>query len=191
MNDHSGKFVLRLPSHLHKTLALKAKRQGVSLNTVCVSILSGEKAEKEDSVIFKAFGNVLPDVKKHFGNHLLGIVAFGSQVTHEATETSDIDFLLILDETVEITRSLYRWWDEGIKFSGESVVNPHFVTFPANLEEVSGIWFEVAEHHIILYQQGKRIEKLFKNLSDMIDRGVVRRLISNGHPYWVWRKHEK
>lgn len=189
MNGHSGKFVLRLPSQLHKTLAAKARKKGVSLNAVCISILSGEKTE--GSIISKAFREVFSGIKKRFGGHLLGVAAFGSQVSGEATEASDIDFLIILDKTVEITRSLYSWWDEDIKFSGEAALNPHFAGFPDNLEEVGGIWLEVALHHVILYQHGKKVERLFRNLSDLIDKGAARRLVSNGHPYWVWRKYEK
>lgn len=38
--DYSGKFVLRVPKYLHKTLAEDAQRNGVSLNTYCLSLLS-------------------------------------------------------------------------------------------------------------------------------------------------------
>ena len=31
-NDYSGKFVLRLPKHLHQRLSIEAKAEGVSLN---------------------------------------------------------------------------------------------------------------------------------------------------------------
>lgn len=38
--DYSGKFVVRVPKYLHQELAEKAKENGVSLNTFCVSLLS-------------------------------------------------------------------------------------------------------------------------------------------------------
>ena len=38
--EYSGKFNLRLPKSLHRDLALKAERDGVSLNTFCVKLLS-------------------------------------------------------------------------------------------------------------------------------------------------------
>jgi len=43
----SGKFVVRVPISLHRRLATQAKEEGVSLNTLIVTLLSGE-AEKTD-----------------------------------------------------------------------------------------------------------------------------------------------
>lgn len=40
MNNYSGQFKLRVPKSLHKTLATSAKREGVSMNQYCVSILA-------------------------------------------------------------------------------------------------------------------------------------------------------
>jgi len=39
--EYSGKFVLRVDPELHKKLAIKALREGVSLNSYCVRQLSG------------------------------------------------------------------------------------------------------------------------------------------------------
>lgn len=38
--EYSGKFNLRLPKSLHRDLALQAETEGVSLNMLCVSLLS-------------------------------------------------------------------------------------------------------------------------------------------------------
>lgn len=38
----SGKFVVRVPTSLHRKLATQAKEEGVSLNTLIVTLLSGE-----------------------------------------------------------------------------------------------------------------------------------------------------
>lgn len=40
MNTYSGQFKLRIPKSLHRTLALKAKEEGVSMNQYCATILS-------------------------------------------------------------------------------------------------------------------------------------------------------
>ncbi|MFG1690534.1 toxin-antitoxin system HicB family antitoxin [Gemmatimonadota bacterium] len=37
--DYSGKFVVRVGKELHKTLVVKALREGVSLNSYCVHLL--------------------------------------------------------------------------------------------------------------------------------------------------------
>ncbi len=40
VHDYSGKFLVRMPKSLHYTLAVQAKREGVSLNQYVTSLLS-------------------------------------------------------------------------------------------------------------------------------------------------------
>jgi HicB family len=41
VEEHSGRFVLRVPRGLHGRLAREAEREGVSLNTYCATVLAG------------------------------------------------------------------------------------------------------------------------------------------------------
>ena len=40
LNEYSGQFKLRMPKSMHKTLSMKAKEEGVSMNQYCVYLLS-------------------------------------------------------------------------------------------------------------------------------------------------------
>lgn len=40
LNNYSGQFKLRIPKSLHRTLALRAKEEGVSMNQYCATILA-------------------------------------------------------------------------------------------------------------------------------------------------------
>jgi len=40
MKKYSGKFLVRVPTYLHRNLAEQAKKEGVSLNQLVVSLLS-------------------------------------------------------------------------------------------------------------------------------------------------------
>lgn len=42
--DYSGQFKIRMPKSLHKKLAERAKREGISLNQYCVYLLSEQNA---------------------------------------------------------------------------------------------------------------------------------------------------
>ncbi|MGN0950440.1 MAG: type II toxin-antitoxin system HicB family antitoxin [Mitsuokella sp.] len=44
IESYSGQFKLRLPKSLHKKLAERAKREGISLNQYCVYLLSQNNA---------------------------------------------------------------------------------------------------------------------------------------------------
>ena len=40
LNNYSGQFKLRVPKSLHRTLAMRAKEEGVSMNQYCVAVLA-------------------------------------------------------------------------------------------------------------------------------------------------------
>lgn len=44
LEDYSGQFKLRLPRSLHKSLAERAQREGISMNQYCVYLLSRNDA---------------------------------------------------------------------------------------------------------------------------------------------------
>ena len=43
-DDYSGQFKLRIPKSLHRTLALQAKHEGISMNQYCMYLLSQNNA---------------------------------------------------------------------------------------------------------------------------------------------------
>lgn len=49
-DDYSGKFVLRVPKWLHRTLDKTARQEGISLNQLAVSLLSRGVADKTSEV---------------------------------------------------------------------------------------------------------------------------------------------
>lgn len=187
--NYSGKFVLRVPGNLHKRLVNIAKNSGKSLNQTCIDLLNlGLTGPTGESGLITTLGGVSQKVRDHFGSTLHGIILFGSYARNEATESSDIDLLIVLGRGVVIERTLYVWWDDNIKWTGEGVVNPHFVNLPDKPEGAGGLWLEVATNGKIIYQNGSLFNKLFLGLRECINSGQVRKHISNGHPYWVWRK---
>lgn len=192
MSDPSGKFVLRLPTELHGKLVKISKSKNLSLNTLCNRlIVSGLGVKSEDEDIPPECIEITKQLRKKFKDKLIGVMLFGSYIKGESTESSDIDILIVIDKNIPIVRSLYSWWDTTIKWSGEKVVSPHFVKYPKDPKDVSGIWLEVAGTNIILFEKGSKITKIVAALKNLISSGGVRRYISNGHPYWVWRKDEK
>lgn len=54
--EYSGKFMVRIPKYLHRRLAEQAKREGVSLNHLVGSVLSGGTSVQD------ALGNVIAEL---------------------------------------------------------------------------------------------------------------------------------
>lgn len=189
MDTCSGKFVLRLSPGLHDSLRLEAKRRGVSLNGLCENFLQGGLRQRADTDSGGECGFLLVPLQKRFGRNLLGIFIFGSQVTGEATASSDIDLLVVLDRKVPLDRSLYRWWDQSLMAKPRGyVINPQFVRLPQVPEGVGGLWLEVALAHERVWEKGRQVSAFLGKLRQRIAQDKVRRHLYQGQPYWVWRE---
>jgi len=192
MLSYSGKFVVRVSSELHKSLADEAKAAGKSLNSLCIEKLSQKTTSEKGKTVFDQIADALrPQLLKKFGNSFVGLLAFGSFVSGTSTEKSDIDLLVVLSPDVKIGRDLYNWWDDFIKVTAPLPVNPHFVNYLSNARDAGSLWFEISQNHKILFQQGTRIDNLISSLNKIIDSGIITRHWSNGHPYWIWRNNEE
>lgn len=53
LEEYSGRFVVRMPKRLHRELVEQAERNGVSLNTWMIHLLSGRAAETRGAEIVK------------------------------------------------------------------------------------------------------------------------------------------
>lgn len=191
MKPFSGKFVLRVPAELHKRLSLEASKKGVSLNQLCIAVLSSPPVPQEPDLAESLGSEILPQLKDRFGEKLLGLIAFGSRIKGEATEASDVDFLIVLSRDIAVSRELYSWWDDNVHLNSNLTVNPHFVAYPDDVYQASGLWFEIAQAHRIIFQQARKMDDLMAELMTLISKGIIRRHWSNGHPYWIWRKNEE
>ncbi len=193
--DYSGKFVLRVSPDLHRRLNQEATAHHRSLNYLCVDLL--KKALDEDLLLgkdsdhFQKYQPVVVQLRKKFKSSLLGVLIFGSQVTREATSSSDVDLFVVVDASVPIQRSLYRWWDEEVTWKGTAIVNPHFVHVPSSVKEAGSLWFEVALAHEVLWQNERRVPLFLEKLKEAVEDGRIRRHLTQGQPYWVWKDHEK
>lgn len=61
--DYSGKFVLRVPKSLHRALEKTARREGISLNQLAVSLLSRGTAEKTSEAASWQLSQVLEQMR--------------------------------------------------------------------------------------------------------------------------------
>ena len=190
--SHSGKFVLRLTSQMHRSLAQEAARKGGSLNQFCIQLLQdGLTRQESGSKKFDFLTPVIEQLKHHFGGKLMGVVLFGSQVTGKATESSDFDLLIVLDSSEKLARSLYSWWDDEMKFPHDKTINPQFVHRPDSIDQAGGIWFEVAVSSEIVWEDRSKISQFLDKIRRLIASDRVRRFWTNGVPYWVRREESE
>ncbi len=177
----SGRFLLRLPAALHSELKAHAEREELSLNEFCVRRLSMPAVPMESD----------PDARElvrradaMFGSQLVGILLYGSWVRGEATDQSDVDALVVLDPSVELTRALYREWDAHRLAWGGRALDVHFAHLPGEMEVTGGAWAEAAIDGRVLFEHAGRVSaQLTRVRRAIVDGRLVRRMV-HGQSYW-------
>ena len=120
------------------------------------------------------------------GDSLLGVVVFGSWARSEDSPESDLDVLVVTDETVDISRALYRRWDSQPKLSWHGHrVSPHFVRLASEGAPISGFWAEVAMDGLVLLERTWAVSRHLAGVRRRILEGEITRRVVGGQVYWV------
>jgi predicted nucleotidyltransferase len=178
----SGRFLLRIDPGVHAALRAAASAMDQSLNEYCGRKLAapvGELSAFEDAAAAVTRAAVVA------GDALVGVVAFGSWARSELHDASDIDLLVVVDRSLELSRALYRRWDEKPVLWKGRRVEPHFVTMPERSAPAVGLWAEAAVDGIVLFARDLELQRgLAAIRRDLIEGRVVRKRV-HGQPYWV------
>lgn len=178
----SRRFLLRLPSGLHALLKAAAADAGVSLNDYCLRKLS---APVGDLAALAGSADAVRHAASLFGERLIGVAAFGSWARRQATESSDLDLLVVVEDSVALTRELYRTWDASpVAWAGRRV-EPHFVHLPEAGIVVAGVWAEVALDGIVLFEREFQVSLRLSEVRRDIVEGRIVRKVAHGQPYWA------
>lgn len=177
----SGRFLLRLPSHLHAALQAAARAQGFSLNEFLTRRLAAPATSLSASDGAIA---VVTRAAELLGPALLAVAVYGSWARGEVTDASDVDVLIVVDRSVALDRALYRRWDTApVRWRGRSV-DPHFVHLPRENESVAGVWGEVAVDGVVLFERDDRLSARLVRVRRAIAEGRLVRRTVHGQTYW-------
>ncbi|MDE2977522.1 MAG: nucleotidyltransferase domain-containing protein [Acidobacteriota bacterium] len=115
---------------------------------------------------------------------LQAVLLHGSWVRGEATAASDVDVLIVVDESVELDRALYRLWDaEPMAWQGRPV-DGHFVRVPKE-ETFSGLWADAATHGQVLFDRDGSVSAHLLRVRQAIAESRLVRRVARGKPYWA------
>lgn len=177
--DPSGRFLLRIDPSLHRRLREAAKDAGISLNDLCSVRLSAPVTD-----VGGPGAAVAARAASQFGDALVAVILYGSWARDELASDSDIDVLVVVDDEVSITRTLYREWDEQPLTWESREVDVHFAHQPAG-ERAGGLWFEVAIEGLVLFDRDLRLSRTLAAIRSLVASGRIVRHHSSGHSYWV------
>ena len=177
----SGRFVLRMPPALHAALQGAARESGLSLNAYCVQQLAAAGlgvAGDEDVTSLVARARAVA------GDALSAVILHGSWVRGEATPSSDVDALIVVDSRLALSRALYRAWDAEPVTWRRRRVDPHFV-HPAADGTFSGLWAEAALDGLVLFEREWKLSAYLAQVRRAIAAGRLVRRVVHGQPYWT------
>lgn len=176
------RFLLRLPSPLHRRLAARAAAHGVSLNEYCVRQLAGPESAAVSDPSGLAIRARADSVA---GSRLAGLVVHGSWARGEARMSSDVDLLVVVERRLPLTRALYRAWDLAPLARQGRPVDAHFVHLPDDPDRASGVWCEAAIDGLLLYDRDGRVDAALRRIRRAIADGRLVRKHAHGQPYWT------
>lgn len=179
----SGRFVLRIQADLHRRLRREADQAGLSLNRFCAKLL--DEGTIGNRLALRTAAPEIPEILSSWEDKLEGIFLFGSVAREEAGKSSDVDLLFVLRDGVELSRELYRKWEEeSERRSWNRKLSPHFVKLPASESDAGSIWLETAIDGIAIWDRDGKVSAFLSTLRHAIAEGRIRREYSHGHPYW-------
>lgn len=178
----SGRFLLRVAPSVHARLQATARALGLSLNEYCARRLSvpGPIVGVDDGA-----RTVVDRLCAGLGENLVGVLVYGSCVRGEATATSDVDLLVVVDRTVPLTRALYRDWDVDPPAWDDRSVDPHFVHLPVDRRAMPGAWCEAAIDGVVLFEREGAVTRHLAAVRHEIASGRLVRRSVHGQPYWT------
>ncbi len=166
---------------LHGALQAAARTRGLSLNESCARRLA---TPGPDFALDEHASAVVPRAAALAGDALVALAVYGSWARGEATPTSDVDLLVVVETRVALTRALYRAWDEQPVTWRGRVVDPHFVHPPS--DRVTGeLWGEVAIDGLVLFERGSELSAHLARVRRAIAEGRLVRRWVHGQPYWT------
>jgi hypothetical protein len=178
----SGRFLLRMQTGLHARLQAAAREAGLSLNELCSRRLrvAGSALLAEDGA-----GAAVERALALFKDDLVGVLVYGSYARGEATPSSDVDLLVVVDLSIPLTRTLYRDWDTEPPTWNQRAVDPHFVHIPERARTVAGVWCEAAIDGIVLFERSDAVTRHLAAIRGDIAAGRFVRRTAHGQPYWT------
>lgn len=179
----SGKFVVRLSSDMHASLKRRARLEGVSLNTLCLSAFTdflGSEGQDRHGEKFP-----LQQARDLLGESLEGILLFGSAARGEMRDSSDVDVMIVVSAHLPLSRTLYERWDRGTEEGFGSRLSPHFVHLPEDPDVAGSLWYEAAVDGVVLFDRDGGVARFLRRVRRSMAEGRLRRKTAYGHPYWI------
>lgn len=182
--DH--RYLLRLPEALFAKLSREALAQNVSVNTWVVNKLQDSAIGSSDTLVIHGESLPLKQLQEAFNNAIEAIVLFGSRATNTAHQGSDVDLLLVMNESCIIERDLYTLWDKVV--SPRSLLSPQFCHLPKDVHQASSLWFEMALDGIVLKDRELKTNQFLGELRSYLIKEKFERKTAHGQGYWVLKQ---
>jgi predicted nucleotidyltransferase len=118
-------------------------------------------------------------------DRVVGLISHGSAARGEASTSSDVDVLVIVEGGVPLTRDAYRRWDAEGADANDSNIDAHFVHLPEDPRSAGGVWCEAAIDGVVLADSRGLVARALRDVRRAISEGRLVRKTAHGQPYWT------
>ena len=178
------RFLLRLPEVLHQRALKKAASSDKSLNQFIEEAVTGAVSRAE-TISLGAFDPLVRSARSWFNANLVGVILFGSQARGDTHDSSDTDVLIVIRDTVALSRELYRKELPVLEGEPASELTLHYAHLPASPKDAGSLWLECALDGVIILDSDRTIQVMLSQIRRVIASGAVIRKISHGQGSWV------
>ena len=181
-----SQILLRTDKELHQQLLKEAQKRQLSLNEHCTQRLSLPSSLEGNE--WTPARQVLQAASRLYGEQLIAVLLYGSRARGTAHTESDWDFLLVMQKSVPLKRSLYQLWDEKFSSFDRERVEVHFVHLPDKTSIATGFWGELALDALVLFEQAFAVSQHLNRVRREIADGTIVRRLTHGQAYWIHRE---
>ena len=132
-----------------------------------------------------AISELVARANEAFGQDLRGVILYKSWARGDATPSSDIDVMIVLDPRVPLNMQLYEGWEEREWRVDTHVLDVHFAHIPDGEKLPSGLWAEIALDGKVVYESELVVTRTLVTMRRRIAAGELGRRSSHGQPYWA------
>lgn len=154
----------------------------------------GNEVSDESKLLFEVAHRYACSLRVRLGDALKAVVLFGSVARGEATPSSDVDLLVIVEGLPAGRLARYEWVreaDEAVESSLQALreqgiygdISPLLKT-PEEAERTVPLYLDLVEDACILYEQDGFFTAILERLCDSLERLGARRQRRGRVRYW-------
>jgi len=128
---------------------------------------------------------LIEKIKNSYNEHLLAIVLFGSAARGDFSQSSDIDLLLILKDSIASKRQRILDFYEKVGYEFESHFLSPIILTKKEMKQFSSFYVGILKDCQVIYDNGNIVRELIKLIDEKKQKKEIIEKELKGTTYWI------